>query len=254
MELKKWDESQLAKYTTSLTEGEKKFLSVINSGNKVKDCPLQEFKKMIVFASVTYGVTQMPSPEEEKLLYHAIHSSYPHNTIEEVNYALFLNATGKHWERVQCFNLISIPFICDCMNKYIEWARKMNNDLKKKELPKPVPATSDEDTKAVDWIAWLERDKASTNKGFAVGLARIVITKLYNLQVLSDDDIPDNEWKKFEVQTLKNIKVKQRNFIKVSIKAEFMACLYEYLLKDEMLFNTVIQRLKQKTNEQETNH
>lgn len=237
------------KYSTSLTEGEKKFLSVKNSGNKVKDCELHDFKKLIVFASVTYGVTQMPSPEEEKLLYHAIHSSYPHNTIEEVNYALFLNATGKQWERVQCFNLISIPFICDCMNKFIEWSQKMNNELKKKELPTPVADTSNDDEVEVDWIAWLERDKASTNKGFAIGLARIVITKLYNLAVLSDADFTQEDWKKFELHAFRQVQVKKRNLIKASIKSEFMTCLYDHLLKDEMLFNTVIQRLKQKTNE-----
>jgi len=245
--LKKWEESQLTKYKTSLTEDEKKFLLVRSTGNKVKDCEVNDFKKMIVFASVTYGVTQMPSQEEEKILYHAIQSTYPHYTIEEVNYALFLNATGKQWERVQCFNLISIPFLCDCMNKYIEWSRKTANEVKKKELPEIKPATTDEDVQ-VNWIEWLERDRKSSLKGFAIGLSRIVITKLYNLQVLSDNDFTDEQWKKFEVQAFRQAQVIKRTGMKASLKTEFMSCLYEYLLTNETLFNTVIQRLKQKEN------
>ena len=236
------------KYKNSLTEDEKKFVSVSNSGNKIKDCSIQELKKMIIFASVTYGVNHIPSMEEEKILYHAIHSTYPHYTIEELNYALFLNATGKHWERVQCFNLISIPFICDCMNQYIQWSRKMNNELKKKEILE-LPSGDNTPMNSINWIEWLERDKKNLENDFSVAFSRIVITKLYNLKVLSDDDFSESEWKEFELKSFRQVKIQNRKEKRTTIKMEMMICLYNHLLSSESLFNKVINRLKEKENE-----
>ncbi|CAB5223809.1 hypothetical protein UFOVP386_4 [uncultured Caudovirales phage] len=257
MELKRLEEYQLMKFKTSLTEDEKKYLDVSKSGNHIKDCNIQELKKMIIFASVTYGVNHIPSMEEEKILYHAIHSTYPHNTIEELNYALFLNATGKYWERIQCFNLISIPFLCDCMNQYIQWSRKMNNELKKKEILE-LKSSDEFSEEKINWIEWLERDKKSYKVGkegihpgmdmIPLSFSRVVISSLYNLQVLSDIDFSENEWKDFEVKAFRECQIQKRKKIKASIKTEMMICLYNHLLSKESLFNEVINRLKLKNH------
>lgn len=210
---------------------------------------MQEFKKTILLACVTYGVSQIPSQEEVMLLYNAVQSCYPHHTIEEVNHALFLNATGQNWERVACYNLISVPFLCDCMNKYVEWSRKMVLDIKKKEHVEIRPSHLLENASKIDWVEWLKRDKASQHKDVATALARLVISKLYNLQVLTDADFTDEEWQAFEKKAMQNYKVAKRTTGKASKKTEFMICVYAHILSTDKLFNTIIERLNQQSNE-----
>lgn len=247
MELKKWEESLSAKYKVSLTEVEQKYLSVSASTNKVKECTPQEFKKVILFACVTYGISAIPSPEEERLLYTAVQSCYPHNTIEELNYALFLNATGHHWERVQCYNLLSIPFLCDCMNRYVEWSRKLNLELRKKEVVETRPSHTLE-SGSVDWVQWLQRDKASKHQHVATAFSRLVITKLYNLGVLNDSDFTEQDWQAFEKNAEREYKQAKRTTEKPSKKTIFMSCVYAHVLSNEQLFNKVIQRLQDEKN------
>ena len=242
-------------YKSGLSQSELDILAAVNTVSLSAMSP-QDFKISMVKPLTISGIKQLPSQEEFTILSNLIMSKYSTLTVGDLQLAFDLNALGTEWTRIDHYNMFSVQYVSDVLTKYIEYNRKMHIEIKKKEVRKELPMSERVNIVALFDILEADRkDPEYTKKLRYTGpmimnslikrgyfkdeylddkwLSDIKLKVKSNMyQVMGDWDrakYSSKEWKSL-------IKTEQINQVKCEV--------YKHIIKNEELFNTIMNNIK----------
>jgi hypothetical protein len=105
----------------------------------LKNLTVHEFKMSMVKPITISGIKQLPSQEEFTVLSQLIVDEYGTMTMAELQLAFDINALGTEWTRIDHYNMFSVQYVSDVLKAFIEFSRKVQQELKKKEVKKELP-------------------------------------------------------------------------------------------------------------------
>ena len=202
------------------------------------------------------GIKQLPSQEEFTILSQLIVEKYGNITLGEMQLAFDLNALGTEWTRIEHYNMFSVQYVSDVLTRYIEYSRKAIQDISKKEERKQMLVEERVNIQALyDMLVADKQDEYFEKK--IRYTAPLIMQSLIKRGYFKDEYISDelfNEIKikvkskmyqimgdwdrsKYSSEEWKSmIKTEQINQVKCEV--------YKHIIKNEELFNTIMNNIK----------
>lgn len=147
-------------YKSGLTKTEEAIINA-RTAPLIRNLTAQEFKMSMIKPITISGIKQLPSQEEFSILSDLIKDKYGFMTIAELQLAFDLNALGTEWIRVEHFNMFSVQYVSDVLKSFIDYGRKTQQDIKKKEVRKELPMSERVNIQALHDM--IESDKQDEN-------------------------------------------------------------------------------------------
>lgn len=250
----------LASSSNGLTAEERELVTAANTGPRLGAMSLSEFKHALVRPMVTAGIKTLPSDLETQLLYDQVTKYYKHISLGDFYLAFELNSLGKIWPRVEHFNLFNLAFLSDVLTRYnesqgkaINQAKKINNQAQISETkPEVIPVA---ERKAILKDIITEDRALYLKKGldnYTAVLCMSLIRALYELQAVTDQSWTDKTWTEYAAKAKDKAKrealsagyyLTDKHRYKDNRLVELNRLLYVDIIKNEQLFNDVINKL-----------
>lgn len=235
-------------FKRSLTSLEKHLVDDLQAP-KVVNTEAHTWRQLIAQACVTNGIKDLPSDIEVDLLLKSFENNkFTGITLNSFNLAFYLNAMGTEWERIDHYNCFSVAFMCDVLNKYLEFKSKSWQELNK-AIKQPEALPKEVNTE-IDLRQWLESDIKRYAEGkwqYIEVYAAVVAREMFSKRLFTPADFTEDQWnnwrKNAEFKTNSKWKEerKKREFAKedfaFEVNQEVGRAVYEYILKNKLKIN-----------------
>jgi hypothetical protein len=242
-------------YTSGLTKSEQSIIQA-QTTVRINTLTATQFKMSMVKPITISGIKQLPSQEEFTILSQLIVEKYGNITLGEMQLAFDLNALGTEWTRIEHYNMFSIQYVSDVLSNYIEYSRKMMQEVSKKAVRKELPASERANIQALHDMLMADKQDANYKKKVRY-TAPLIMQSLIKRQYFKDEYIND-EWLKevrinvkgrmFQIMgewdRAKYSSEEWRNLIKTESINQVKCEVYKHIIDNDELFNTIMNNIK----------
>ena len=186
-------ESTEMTYSSGLTLPEQALITAQNT-IKIKELTPHQFKMSMVKPITISGIKQLPSQEEFTILSQLITERYGNLTMGEMQLAFDINALGTEWTRVDHYNMFSVQYVSDVIKAFIEYSRKTQQDIQKKEVRKQLSISEKVNIQALHDMLIADKEDEYFERKLRY-TAPLIMTSLIKRGYFKDEYISD-EWLK----------------------------------------------------------
>ena len=181
-------------YKSGLSKTEEAIINA-RTAPLIRNISAHDFKMSMIKPITISGIKQLPSPEEFTILSDLIKDKYGWMTIAEMQLAFDINALGTEWERVDHFNMFSVQYVSDVLKAFIEYGRKTQQDIQKKEVRRELPMDEKANIQALHDILMDDKSNPDYRKKLRY-TAPMTMNSLLKRNYFKDEYLTDEWYKK----------------------------------------------------------